>query len=68
MAASGTAGAALGYHATGEPLALVTVPAGIVIAGVSLGAALALGEGVYHRLRRLMDVPEDEAPSRHDPA
>jgi hypothetical protein len=58
-----TAGAALGYAATGDPIVLVTVPAGIVVAGVALGvgagAAMGIAEGVRHQLRKLMGVPDD---------
>jgi hypothetical protein len=61
IGATGTTGAALGYAATGEPIVLVTVPAGIVIAGVALGvglgAATGLAEGVHHKIARLMGVP-----------
>jgi hypothetical protein len=66
VGATSTAGAALGYAATGEPIVLVTVPAGIVVAGVALGvgagAAMGIAEGVRHQLRRLMGVPDDRHP------
>ena len=69
VGATGTAGAALGYAASGDPIVLVTVPAGIIIAGAAIGvgagAAVGLAEGIRHQLCRLMGVPED-APA--DPA
>jgi hypothetical protein len=37
VAANGTPGAGLGYTATGEPIVLLTVPAGIVVAGTAFG-------------------------------
>lgn len=65
IGATGTAGAALGYAATGEPIVLVTVPAGIVIAGVAIGvgagAAVGLAEGIRHQLCQLMGVPQDRS-------
>ncbi len=64
ITSTGAAGAALGYGATGEPIVLLTVPAGIVIVGTALGlgagAATGLAEGVRYRIRRLMGVPDDE--------
>ena len=60
---TGTAGAALGYAATGDPIVLITVPAGIVLAGAAIGvgggAAVGLAEGIRHQICRLMGVPED---------
>jgi hypothetical protein len=73
VGATSTAGAALGYAATGEPIVLVTVPAGIVIAGAAIGigagAATGLAEGIRHQLCRLMDVPDDDRPDDppHEP-
>ncbi|HET6505609.1 MAG TPA: hypothetical protein VFG42_02360 [Baekduia sp.] len=70
-ATTGTTGAALGYAATGEPLVLVTVPAGIVIAGVALGigvgTATGLAEGIHHRITRLMGVPDLPQPPESAP-
>lgn len=67
VGATGTTGAVLGYAATGEPLVLVTVPAGIVLAGAALGigvgAATGLAEGLHHQIARLMGVPDDRRPS-----
>jgi hypothetical protein len=67
VTATSTAGAALGYHATGDPILFLTVPAGIVVAGAALGigagTAIGLAEGVRHGLRRLMSLPDDEPPA-----
>jgi hypothetical protein len=43
-------GAMLGYVATGEPLALLTVPLGIVLVGAASGVAEALVTGLRKRL------------------
>lgn len=65
---TGSAGAALGYAASGDPIVLVTVPAGIVIGGAALGVgvglAAGLSEGIRHRLHKLMGVPDDGPPRR----
>jgi len=66
VGATGTAGAALGYAAGADPIVLVTVPAGIVIAGAAIGigagAAVGFAEGIRHQLCRLMRVPEEAEP------
>jgi hypothetical protein len=70
VGATSTAGAALGYSATGHPMMLVTVPAGIVVAGAAIGvgagAAAGLAEGIRHQLCRLMGVPEDHSDDPED--
>lgn len=68
VTATGSAGAALGYAATSDPIVLVTVPAGIVIGGAALGVGAGLATGLADVVRqgvcRLMDVPGDEPPDR----
>lgn len=65
---TGSAGAALGYAGSGDPIVLVTVPAGIVLGGaaVGVGAGLAVGlaDGIQSRIRRFLGVPDsdDEDP------
>lgn len=70
VGATATAGAGLGYAATGEPIVLLTVPAGIVVAGAALGVgagvATGLAEGLRYRLRTLMGVPEDDSRGPSD--
>jgi hypothetical protein len=65
-----SAGAALGYAATGDPIVLVTVPAGIVVAGVAIGlgagAATGIAEGVRYQLCRLMGVPGFQSEDHPD--
>jgi len=46
LAATGGAGAGLGYAATRNVLVLLTVPAGIVLVGVAIGLAVGLGTGL----------------------
>jgi hypothetical protein len=62
IAASGTAGAAVvGYHATGDPLMILKVPAGLIIAGAALGIAEALRIGLRAKVLGLMGVPDPES-------
>lgn len=71
VTASGSAGAALGYAATSDPIVLVTVPAGIVIGGAALGVgaglATGLAEVVHQGVCRLMGVPGHEPPDQQPP-
>jgi hypothetical protein len=70
IAGTTSAGAALGYAATGDPIVLVTVPAGIVVAGVAIGvgagAAAGIAEGVRYQLCRLMGVPGFQSDDQQD--
>lgn len=65
---TGSVGAALGYAGSGDPIVLVTVPAGIVLGGaaIGVGAGLAVGlaDGIQSRVRRLLEIPESD---REDP-
>lgn len=49
-----TAGAALGYVATGDPVVLLTVPAGIVLVGAAVGVAEGLAIGLRARVLRAL--------------
>jgi hypothetical protein len=56
------AGAALGYAAGGQPIVLVTVPTGIVVAGAAIDIGAGSNwprRGIRHQLCRLMGVPDD---------
>lgn len=64
-AAGGGIGAAVGAYATGDPLVLLAVPAGIVACGAAHGVADALRIGLRARLLRLLGV-EEPAPSPND--
>jgi len=64
-AAGGGIGAALGAYATGDPLLLLAVPAGIVVCGAAHGLAEALRIGLRARLLQLMGV-DDPAADRSD--
>jgi hypothetical protein len=68
---TGSAGAALGYAATSDPIVLLTVPAGIVIAGAALGVgaglATGLADAVRYRVHDLMGIPHDESSHESEP-
>jgi hypothetical protein len=70
VGATASAGAGLGYAANGDPIVLITVPAGIVVAGVALGigagAATGLAEGIRHQLRSVMGLVDDSSPTSTD--
>ena len=60
-----SAGAAAGFLAAGPtPLALVTVPAGMIIGGAAAGVARALEEGLRSRIMRRLGVGESEDETR----
>lgn len=65
-AAGGGIGAAVGAYATGDPLLLLAVPAGIVVCGAAHGVAEALRIGLRARLLQLMGV-DDPAPGDTSP-
>jgi hypothetical protein len=64
-AAGGGIGAAVGAYATGDPLLLLAVPAGIVVCGAAHGLADALRIGLRAKLLQLMGVA-DPAADRSD--
>lgn len=63
-AAGGGIGAAVGAYATGDPLVLLAVPAGIVVCGAAHGLAEALRIGLRARLLRLMGVDDPSTDQR----
>jgi hypothetical protein len=68
--AGGGIGGALGAYLTGDPLLLVTIPAGIIVCGAARGVSQALEIGLRSKILGLMGVedpeaskaPEDEPP------
>lgn len=70
-AAGGGIGGALGAYATGDPLLLLAIPAGIVVCGAANGVAEALRIGLRAKLLDLMGVddphaqPPDPPPHAH---
>ena len=59
---------ALGRAATGDPLLLLAVPAGIIVCGAARGIGEALRIGLRARLLELMGVEDPEASgARRDP-
>lgn len=64
LGAGGGVGGAVGYYATGDPLILVAVPAGIIICGAAAGVADALRIGLRARILEMMGVddPDDVQP------
>ncbi len=61
----GTAvGAALGFLVSGpSPLALVTVPGGMIIGGTAAGVARGLEAGLEYKIRCLLGMPHPTPPS-----
>jgi hypothetical protein len=65
VTASGGVGAAVGSYATGEPLLLLAVRAGIIVCGGARGVADALRIGLRAKLLKLMGVDDPEpSPQR----
>lgn len=58
--AGGGVGAAVGAYATGHPLLLLVVPAGIIVCGAARGISEALRIGLRARLLDLMGVEDPE--------
>lgn len=58
--AGGGVGAALGAYATGDPLLLLVVPAGIIVCGAARGVADALRIGLRSKLLELMGVEDPD--------
>jgi len=72
-AAGGGIGGAIGAYATGHPLLLLAVPAGIIVCGAARGVSQALEIGLRAKLLGLMNVedpgaPKDEPPPELPPA
>jgi hypothetical protein len=65
-AAGGGIGAAVGAYATGDPLLLLAVPAGIVVCGAAHGLSEALRIGLRAKLLTLIGV-DDPGTDRGDP-
>jgi hypothetical protein len=70
-AAGGGIGGALGAYVTGDPLLLLTIPAGIVVCGAARGVGQALEIGLRARVLDFMgvedpDAPKDDPPSSED--
>lgn len=58
----GTVGTALGVAAAENPMLLVWVPLGIVLAGPVLGAGVVGFEATVYRLRHLLGLSDDDGP------
>lgn len=67
-ASAGAVGASVGALVTGDPILLVTVPAGIIICGAAAGIADGLRVGTRYWILKLMGVPDAdhvEPPPEH---
>jgi len=64
VGATASAGAGLGYAANGDPIVLITVPAGIVVAGAALGVGAGVATGLAEGIRNFKSSlkGEDEHP------